>query len=587
MSLSRHRKLTQISKSQFPQPSASLFGDAVRAYSSVDATTAASDDASHINPALDGFRKGAIQPRVVEFQLTVDQAKASFKQWHAQRWLAPTRLLDKPDSSIRAVLLPFWLFEVSVHVQHSANLGFAISGHADGALHWSESKQYSKYREYPWNLKCMQIYASYKWRRDFVKGIKTSGCLTRTRPLKEAEAILCSAQAGRGHDRQVDVDVPNMRQSVAWELALRAIRIKETAKAAAALKAASGADAVKDIQLNITTTRRRARVLYLPAFIVDYTFGEYLTSAGERKPHKYMAVISGMGDGKVMSERHFDPRKAQVLAGTAVGGATLAVGALASMATGGFPPSMLSLMCMDNAFWLLIACPTAGLAAKLAPYALQRQIEEVRLAEDEADLDKIQKSGLGPMDIGDNESLWTISHRDWRRWEESDLYRWDARMRQEWASSILRSTHMRALQRRRFIARHASQQERQQAEADRETRRRERFGDTSSHHQRMGGGDTSYGGRKVSQWDCLGYYKLLGLDESSGDLSSTGAKVTELDIKRAFRKAAMTWHPDRRDSLRDADRDSAHQRFQELSKAYEVLRDPDTRRQYDAGAVTT
>jgi hypothetical protein len=45
----------------------------------------------------------------------------------------------------------------------------------------------------------------------------------------------------------------------------------QTAKAAAALKAASGADAVKDIQLNITTTRRRARVLYLPAFIVNYT----------------------------------------------------------------------------------------------------------------------------------------------------------------------------------------------------------------------------------------------------------------------------------------------------------------------------
>lgn len=51
-------------------------------------------------------------------------------------------------------------------------------------MHWSESKQHNKYREYPWNLNCMQIYASYKWRRDFINGIKSPGCLTRTRPLK-------------------------------------------------------------------------------------------------------------------------------------------------------------------------------------------------------------------------------------------------------------------------------------------------------------------------------------------------------------------------------------------------------------------
>lgn len=45
----------------------------------------------------------------------------------------------------------------------------------------------------------------------------------------------------------------------------------QTAKAAKALKTASGADDVQDLQLTINTTRRRARVLYLPAYIVDYT----------------------------------------------------------------------------------------------------------------------------------------------------------------------------------------------------------------------------------------------------------------------------------------------------------------------------
>lgn len=51
-------------------------------------------------------------------------------------------------------------------------------------MHWTQSGQYSRHREYPWNLASMQIYASYKWRRDFIDGIKSAGSLTRTRALK-------------------------------------------------------------------------------------------------------------------------------------------------------------------------------------------------------------------------------------------------------------------------------------------------------------------------------------------------------------------------------------------------------------------
>ena len=39
-------------------------------------------------------------------------------------------------------------------------------------------------------------------------------------------------------------------------------------------------------------------------------------------------------------------------------------------------------------------------------------------------------------------------------------------------------------------------------------------------------------------------------------------EVTASDIKRAFRKAALKWHPDRRDGLAEQDRNSAHKRFQ-------------------------
>lgn len=61
------------------------------------------------------------------------------------------------------------------------------------------------------------------------------------------------------------------------------------------------------------------------------------------------------------------------------------------------------------------------------------------------------------------------------------------------------------------------------------------------------------------------YYELLGVSrEADAD-----------DIKRAYRKLAMKYHPDRNDEP-DAD-----QRFREVTEAYEVLRDGEKRSLYD------
>lgn len=64
----------------------------------------------------------------------------------------------------------------------------------------------------------------------------------------------------------------------------------------------------------------------------------------------------------------------------------------------------------------------------------------------------------------------------------------------------------------------------------------------------------------------LDYYQLLGVDRNaSAD-----------DIKKAFRKLAMQYHPDRNKDNKDAEH-----KFKEINEAYEVLKDPQKRAQYD------
>jgi molecular chaperone DnaJ len=64
------------------------------------------------------------------------------------------------------------------------------------------------------------------------------------------------------------------------------------------------------------------------------------------------------------------------------------------------------------------------------------------------------------------------------------------------------------------------------------------------------------------------YYKILGV----------GKNASDEEIKKAYRKLARQYHPDRNPGDKKAE-----ERFKEISQAHDVLSDPDKRKAYDRG----
>ena len=63
------------------------------------------------------------------------------------------------------------------------------------------------------------------------------------------------------------------------------------------------------MQIRLKTLRRRARLLFLPAYVADYNFGKQFNAHGERRPQRFQAVVSGMDPTSIAAERHYSPHK--------------------------------------------------------------------------------------------------------------------------------------------------------------------------------------------------------------------------------------------------------------------------------------
>uniref|UniRef100_A0A6A7GAR4 DnaJ homolog subfamily C member 7 n=2 Tax=Hirondellea gigas TaxID=1518452 RepID=A0A6A7GAR4_9CRUS len=72
----------------------------------------------------------------------------------------------------------------------------------------------------------------------------------------------------------------------------------------------------------------------------------------------------------------------------------------------------------------------------------------------------------------------------------------------------------------------------------------------------------------------INYYKVLCVDKDA----------SERDIKKAYRKLALKWHPDKSSLLPKEEQNDSEQKFKDIGNAYSILSDPKKRARYDSGA---
>lgn len=219
-----------------------------------------------------------------------------------------------------------------------------------------------------------------------------------------------------------------------------------------------------------------------------------------------------------------------------------------------------------------LAAVLAGVAAKRLPYNWYSAAEAKRLRECDSSWEAL-RAAPGSAIWMDETLQRARDAAEWRRWEETGLWRWDAPGRAQWAATMLRAQAERARERHRWRAERDAKEAQEEEQARRAAAKQARWGDDWAR------GSTASAAAASGPQDPLGYYRLLGLADKVGT-------ATMEEIKVAFRREAQRLHPDKHAAVGGDSAAAAADEFRKLQAAYDVLRDPRQRMLYceNAGA---
>ena len=132
------------------------------------------------------------------------------------------------------------------------------------------------------------------------------------------------------------------------------------------------ADSVKDVEMTLQVRRGRARVVYVPGYLINYSYGTTQSGSIEILHQYYTAMVPAAGtNGHVVSERHISPHKAQLLAAACTVSSSTLINAMTSTGHEGW--SWASILSVDVAFYTFLAVSAAGVIARSCTSIMRQQ----------------------------------------------------------------------------------------------------------------------------------------------------------------------------------------------------------------------
>ncbi|TPX67382.1 hypothetical protein SpCBS45565_g03864 [Spizellomyces sp. 'palustris'] len=254
--------------------------------------------------------------KVVPFRLTAAEAEEAFRKYH-EGWLTTPKRLR--GLKVERLLLPFWVVRMQLRVYLvTAHLGFHYWTTEYDHYH----KRYNRVRKVRWEPRSFdhtnlhtrslsgteplaQVYASYRFRREYVDGVRSPSLWREAIPFRQYRA-----------PPDVGLDAFQMRPATAVERVRESIRREEELLAEEFLKKSTGADEVRGVRLEFELEPIEGRgggPEVVPIFLSCYVF------SAEYHGTILRTFVNGV-TGETGGQKLPDPTRIGLIAGA---GATL------------------------------------------------------------------------------------------------------------------------------------------------------------------------------------------------------------------------------------------------------------------------